>query len=182
MARVIMPLADGFEETEAIAAIDILRRGGIEVTVAGVNDEMVKGAHGISVRADTLFAECDNDSDGVVLPGGMPGAKNLSESEGVLRAIRHHFDRGALCAAICAAPAVLSKAGILDGKKATCYPGHEKNLHGATILEDQDVVIDGNVVTSRGVGTAPAFGLAIVSILSGEETAQDVARAILHAA
>jgi protein deglycase len=179
MAHIIVPLADGFEEIEAVTIIDILRRTGCHVTTAGLKKREVAGAHEISVQADTVIKQLPHSFDGVVLPGGMPGTDNLLSSPKVISLVRNTFNEGLLCAAICAAPIVLGKAGILEGRRATCYPGYEDQLTGAKLIEAA-VVRDKNVVTSRGVGTTIAFALELVIILCGEKAAESCAKKILY--
>ncbi len=178
--RAVVVLADGFEETEAITIVDLLRRGEIEVIVAGLHDTRVGGAHQIVVQADTTLQQAPREFDAIVLPGGQPGTTNLGNDESLLRLVRQTCDQGRLCAAICAAPSVLGKAGILDQKAATCYPGFESQLHGA-VLSTDPVVVDGNIVTSRGVGTAIPFALELIASLVDRSTAASVAEKILYA-
>ncbi|MBD3242346.1 MAG: DJ-1 family protein [Chitinivibrionales bacterium] len=178
-ARATIVLADGFEETEAITTIDLLRRGGVTVTVAGLNDSRVTGAHDIVVETDTTLPEASPDFDAIVLPGGQPGTTNLGNDQALLKLLRQSYDQGRLCAAICAAPSVLGKAGILDQKTATCYPGFEPQLHGA-VLSDKAVVIDGNVITSRGPGTAIPFAIELIAYLVDRATANTVAEKVLY--
>ena len=172
-------LANGFEEIEALCPLNLLRRAGLEVTTVGIGGEMICGSHGITVAADipdTLFA--DSSPDMLILPGGMPGAKNLDESRVVDTALRVAARKGAYLAAICAAPMVLGKRGLLDGKSATCYPGFEDQLTGANIVKDSGVVIDGSIITARGMGVAKKFGLTLVSLLCGEEVAEKINKSI----
>ena len=152
-------LADGFEETEAIATLDVLRRGGVATKTVGVGGEYILGAHGVTVKADAPEADLNN-IDGVILPGGMPGTLNLQRDEGVNRAIKYCMDNGKLVAAICAAPMIIGELGYLDGKKAVCFPGFEDSLDGAEIMSD-GVVSDGNIITAMGAGKALEFGAAI---------------------
>jgi 4-methyl-5(b-hydroxyethyl)-thiazole monophosphate biosynthesis len=209
MSQIITVLAPGFEETEAITFIDLLRRAGITVTVLGLESRevtglkaskpkglqkingincareandfaYVTGSHNITVVADKLFADFRDPFDGIVLPGGMPGTKNLANSIRLLELIRETHERGGLCAAICAAPIVLAKAGILTGRKATCYPGFEKELTGARFVEDVPVVRDRNVITSRGVGTAIPFALELISYLMNPGAAEKVKNSIVY--
>ncbi len=177
--KVIVPLAPGFEEIEAITIIDILRRAGIEVTTASTGDFSVTGSHNITVKADTELTSVNkSDFTGIVIPGGLPGSTNLRDDKRVIDLVRYFNSAGKTVAAICAAPIVLAKAGILTGKKACCYPGNEKDLTGADISMD-GVVIDGNIITSRGLGFAIPFALKITEILRGEDTAQRISTGIL---
>lgn len=166
-------LADGFEEIEAITVTDILRRAGAEVKMVSITDRLeVKGAHGIKIQADILFEEADDESCRmIVLPGGMPGTTNLLKHEGLVQKIRQIYERGEWVCAICAAPMVLAAAGVLAGKKATIYPGMEKDIEGAIPTEGA-VVRDGNVITSKAPGTAMKFALALVEALYGKEKAE----------
>jgi protein deglycase len=175
----IIILAEGFEEIEAITPIDLLRRANIRVTVMGLNAIDVKGSHNILVKADELFAFCGPLPDALILPGG-PGHKNLFNSPAVIEFVQKMFSNKKLCAAICAAPSIFGKAGILSGKKATCFPGYEDELNGA-IFVNKPVVTDGNVITSRGAGTAVPFSLGIIGYLTDEQTAGKVASAIVYA-
>ena len=173
-------LANGFEETEALVPLDLLRRAGCEVTTVGVGgSDTVRGSHGITVMADlpdTMFA--DSAPEMVVLPGGMPGAKNLAESPVVGAALRATARNGGYLAAICAAPMVLGRAGLLAGKNATCFPGFEKELTGAKVMTDR-VVTDGKVITAAGMGVAMQFGLELVKALRGKDAAEALRRAVL---
>ncbi len=170
--RALIILADGFEEIEAVNAIDILRRAGIEVTTAGINGIKVQGSHGITVIADKLLTSVVKENfDACILPGGSPGAKNLASSEKVNSIIKQMNKNGKIIAAICAAPAIaLAPLGILQNKTATCYPGMQEKFSQETIYKEKAVVIDGNIITSRGPGTALPFALAIVEKLSGKKT------------
>ncbi len=173
-------LATGFEEIEAVATIDVLRRGEVEVvTVSITGTSVVEGAHGIPVKADELF-DSVNFEDGamLILPGGMPGASNLNEHEGLRNLIMKFYSQEKYLAAICAAPLVFGGLGILKGKTATCYPSFEPRLTGA-ILSGQTVVQDGKIITGKGPGFAVDFGLQIVSILKGTEKANEVAKGML---
>lgn len=179
MAHVITILADGFEEIEAVSFIDILNRADIKCTLLGLSSIDVPGAHDITIKTEKLLSSYSGSYDGIILPGGGPGSDNLANSSLVIEKIQDAFKRGLLCAAICAAPKVLGKAGILNGKKATCYPGVESKLTGA-VITDQPVVTDGNIITSKGVGTALAFGLELVSYLTDRANAEKIARQILY--
>lgn len=175
----LIVLSEGFEEIEAVTPIDLLRRAGITVAVAGLSTLEVRGSHGIVVRADTLLVgQVSSLPDALVLPGG-PGHKALLQSAVVLEFVKKMFLAGKLCAAICAAPLVFGKAGILANKRATCFPGEEDKLEGAIFVED-NVVADGNIITSRGAGTAVPFSLEIVAWLSGREKAEAIAKSIVY--
>jgi 4-methyl-5(b-hydroxyethyl)-thiazole monophosphate biosynthesis len=181
---VYMFLANGFEETEAICPLDILLRAGAKVkTVAvGTSGLYVTGRNGITVKADISEGELGSPDksavDMVILPGGMPGADNLYASQAVDNFVMHAAKTGAYIAAICAAPFILGRKGILRGRRATCYPGFEDDLIGATIVRE-GVVRDGNIITGEAMGSAIQFGLSLVSALCGEEKADEVASAIL---
>ncbi len=170
--NVLVLLAEGFEEIEAMASVDILRRADINVILCGLKSKTVKGAHDIKVLADTTLDNLNADIDAVLLPGGMPGAANLAASKRVAEIIRTTHGKGGVVAAICAAPAlVLAPSGILEGKSATCYPGMEKGFGTKTAFRQEKVVVDGNIITSQGPGTALEFALAVVEKLAGKEIA-----------
>jgi 4-methyl-5(b-hydroxyethyl)-thiazole monophosphate biosynthesis len=171
-------LADGFEEIEAVTPLDLLRRAHIDVSLLGLSSLEVAGSHKIVVRAEVVFSSIPALPDALVLPGG-PGHKNLLGSPLVIEFVKKMFDSGNLCAAICAAPLVLAKAGILKNRKATCFPGEENKLEGAVFV-DQPVVVDGNIITSRGAGTAVPFALEIISCLAGRASADTIARSIVY--
>lgn len=177
---VYMFLAVGFEETEALAPLDILRRGGVEVKTVGVTGGYVTGAHGITVKADILppIALKDN-TEAVILPGGGVGTQNLDASVLVKEAVQSAYSSGKLICAICAAPSVLGKMGLLRGKKATCYPGFEKYLDGAE-LSEANVAESGNVITANGMGAALDFGFAVLARLRGADKAEEVKRQIQY--
>lgn len=180
--KVLVPLAEGFEETEAITIIDLLRRGGIEVTTAGLDNQPVRGSHGITVVPDTTLDQAlKADYDMVALPGGLPGADNLENDPRILGLLRSMAESGKWVAAICAAPKVLAKAGLLDGKQATSYPGFldRMDVPGMTYLEDP-VVRDGHLLTSRGPGTAMDFALELIGRLQGEATRRRVEDALMR--
>lgn len=163
-------LAEGFEEIEALTQTDVLKRAGIDVINVGVTGEFVKGAHGIVVKSDISLSDAfeKNDAEGIILPGGMPGTTNLFESEKLNIMIKKAYDEKKLIAAICAAPSILGKLGLLKGKKATCYPGFEETLFGAKISK-KNVVKDENIITSRGAGTAMEFALSIAEYITGKK-------------
>ena len=169
MKRVLVPLAEGFEELEAVTIIDILRRAGIEVVVASLAGSPVTGSHGIRLAADTpLAALVEQDFDMIALPGGMPGAEHLRNDPRIAAFVRRLHGAGRPVAAICAAPMVLAAAGVLEGRRATSYPGF---LEGGT---GEAEVVDRNVITSRGPGTALDFALALVEELLGPAARQSV--------
>lgn len=157
-----MFLADGFEETEAIGALDVIRRAGIEIKTVGVTGREICGSHGVKVIADIEKSEVDfSDMQGVLLPGGMPGTTNLGKDGSVTEAIRFCAEKNLLIAAICAAPMLLGKLGVLKGRAAVCYPGFEEYLDGALLCNDK-AVTDGNVITGKGAGASMLFGAKIV--------------------
>ena len=183
---VIFFLANGFEEIEALAPIDLLRRAGVDVlTVAvkegGADGRQVMGAHGIPVLADVAEADfvLPDEVDMVVLPGGMPGSSNLDASPLVDATLRAAYDKGSYLAAICAAPLVLGHRGYLDGLQATCYPGFETELGTAEYVSDIRVVRAGRIVTAPGMGCAQQFGLALVELLRGAAEADRIRRSIM---
>ena len=173
-------LAEGFEETEAIATADIIARGGCEVKLVSVTGDIkVTGTHGFKFEADILFEYADfSDAEICILPGGMPGTNNLMAHEGLVELIKARNAEGKRIAAICAAPMVFGVNGLLEGKNAVCYPGCEGNLKGATVVNAK-AVTDGNITTSMGPATAPYFGLEILSLLKDRETADKVAEDFL---
>lgn len=180
MDNILLFLADGFEEIEAITAIDIIRRGEIEVITVSINKTLqVKGSHGIIVLADELIEDVNfNDSKMLILPGGMPGTLNLEKNIILKEKIELFHKNRKYIAAICAAPSILGKLGILDGKKAVSYPSFEKFLYGATIGEK--IEMDGNIITATGVGTAIDFALNIVEIFKGKDKSDEIKAGILY--
>ena len=181
MYKVAVILAEGFEEVEAIAPVDLLRRAKIEcVTLSLAREKLVPSSRHIPVLADKSWEEVDFDEyDGVVLPGGLAGTERLLADTRVEALLRQFHAAGKLTAAICAAPTVLAKAGLLEGKRAICYPGLEEKLGGA-LVTCEEVVQDGTVITSRGMGTSVPFGLALVSYFLGSETAETLAAKIVY--
>lgn len=175
-------LADGFEEIEALATLDILRRCGLAVTtVSNTERPVVTGAHNIPVTADVTFSQADmTGCDAIILPGGMPGAKNLLENTVLRTALLAQHERGGLVCAICAAPMVLGQHGILNGKRATCYPGFETLLNGASVCTDY-VVEDGNVITGKGPAAAVEFGFTIAARFVSAEKVAEVRAGMLFA-
>ena len=173
---VYMLLGTGFEEMEAIAPLDILRRGGVEVLTVGVNGKVVYGGHGIGVEADILLEELDLTAmDMIVLPGGLGGVASVRASSPAMEALRFGWENGKFVAAICAGPTVLADLGITDGKDATCYPGCETGMGSANMIPGAPWVRDGNLITGTSAGCAIPFGLALLAALKGEEAAEDVA-------
>jgi len=177
---VYVHLADGFEEIEALTIVDLLRRAGVETETVSITGRLpVTGAHDVKVIADILFEDAVySDCELIVLPGGLPGATNLDEHDGLKEKIISFHNQGKGLAAICAAPLVFGHAGILDGKKATCYPGFEKELGDAEAMTDT-VVVDGNIITSQGPATAIPFALTIIETLKGKDAADEIASGIL---
>lgn len=172
-------LATGFEEIEALAFTDILRRAGIAVSTVSVNnDEYAIGSHGIKVVTDININEvCNNDIEAVVLPGGMPGTLNLQKSEKVIELVNYANANNKLLGAICAAPMIIGELGLLIDKKATCYPGFEKHLKGAIVTENKSEY-DGNIITAKGAGATHEFAHCFVSILKNKELADEIISAM----
>ena len=179
MKKVIVFLADGSEEIEALAPVDILRRAGAEVTFAGAGKRECTCSHGVKIVTDKTASECTAEVyDMVVLPGGMPGTLNLGADADVKTITQMAFTAGKLVAAICAAPSVLGSWGMLEGKRATCYPGFEEKLTGATFVREK-AVRDGNVITACGAGAAMDFALLLTAALYGEEASEKLRKAVL---
>ncbi len=167
-------LADGFEETEMIAPLDILRRAGIPVQTVGITGKAVTGAHGITVMADLLPDQVDKLSiKGVILPGGMPGTTNLQADSFVEELILSCAKEKKLVAAICAAPMIFGELGLLAGKEATCFPGFEEHLKGA-VVTSAPVAVDGNIITGKGAGSALEFGAALVNFCTKEGKGEEI--------
>lgn len=175
-----MFLAEGFEEVEALCPLDILRRAGLEVTTVGIGGkDVIRGAHGIIVHTDIPdIMYRDSSPDMLILPGGMPGSKNLDESRIVDSALRAASRKGAYLAAICAAPMVLGKRGLLEGKNAVCFPGFEEYLKGAAVDTEKTVVRDGNVITAKGMGAAFDFGLELVKCFKNDGIAENIRESV----
>jgi 4-methyl-5(b-hydroxyethyl)-thiazole monophosphate biosynthesis len=182
MKRVLVPLAEGFEELEAVTIIDVLRRSGVEVVVAALAGDAVTGSHGITLAADVpLDAVAEQDFDLIALPGGMPGAANLKAEPRIDRIIRRLNGAGLPVAAICAAPMVLAAAGVLEGRRATSFPGFLDDAERVSVVDDA-VVVDRGVITSRGPGTALDFALELVTQLLGPAARQRVESRLQRAA
>ena len=176
MANVLVPLAQGCEELEAVTVVDLLRRAGIEVVTAGLDEQPVRASRGLVLLPDmTLDRALLQEYDMIVLPGGLPGADNLGNDARIIERLQSMSIAGKYTAAICAAPRVLARAGLLDGKRATCYPGAlEANTVPGLDCRDTPVVMDGTVITSRGPGTAMDFALTLIELLAGKQQRDEV--------
>ena len=179
--KIGMMVANGYEEVEMLTVVDLLRRAGMTCDIISVTGEKeLTSSHKVTVMADLLYEEADFDSyDALVIPGGMPGTTTLGKHAGVGGQLKKAYVDGRLIAAICAAPTVFGKLGLLEGKKAICYPGMEDQLTGAEVT-CESAVCDGNIITSRGMGTAIDFGLAILKYYEGEEAAASMAEKIVY--
>ena len=177
---VYMLLGTGFEETEAIAPLDLLRRAGIEVTTLGINGKVIYGGHGIGIEADAVLAEDLDltDLEMVILPGGLGGVASIRGSKPAMELIRKAYESGRYTAAICAGPTVLSDLGITDGKKATCYPGCEEQM-GSAIMVEAAAVTDGTLITGTSAGCAIPFGLELIRALKGNDSADAIEKQIV---
>ena len=180
MEKIAVFLANGFEEIEAVSIIDILRRADIETTTISISgNREVNGSHKIKILADKLFNEINiDDYSMIVLPGGMPGSKNLNEHPGLREQILNFHEQNKMLGAICAAPLVFGNLGILKNKKATCYPGYENQLHGAVVTGEKTEV-SGNIITGKGAGVAIDFSLKIVETIKGEPFATELAHKMI---
>ena len=173
-------LGTGFEETEAIAPLDLLRRAGCNVLSVGVNGKTVYGGHGIGIEADITLEEMDlTNMEMIVLPGGLGGVASVRASEQAMNALRFAWENDKFVAAICAGPTVLADLGITDGKKATCYPGCEADMGSAIMQENAPCVRDGKLITGTSAGCAIAFGLELIAALKGQQTADTIAQQIV---
>ena len=173
-------LADGFEEIEALCPVDIMRRAGLTVTTVGIGKKEIIGSHGIGVIADTVDSELTfEDIELIFLPGGMPGTKNLDASQTVHKAIDLAIEQNAYITTICAAPMILGKRGLLNGKKAVCYPSFEEYLIGATVPNDKKVIVDEKIITAKGMGVSHELGLTIVALLCGKEKSDEIRKSII---
>ena len=181
MAKVYEFLANGFEDIEALAPVDILRRGGADIkTVSVTGSEFAESSHGVTLKADLRFEDADlRDADMLLLPGGMPGAKNLLEHHGVRDALTAQREAGKRIGAICAAPMVLGYLRILKGRRATCYPGFEQYLEGAEYTHEL-VTVDGNIITGEGPAAVLPYAYRILSLLKGEESAREVEESMMY--
>jgi len=177
--KVLVYLAPGFEEIEAVTIIDLLRRAEIEVTVAGLEEGAITGSHGITLLADLNYENVDpNEFDYLILPGGQPGTNNLKNNQKVINSVKMFMQDNKLIGAICAAPIVLQEAGILNNKKVTSYPS-EKEVFNSSVYEESPVVKDDNIITSRGVGTAIDFALDLIGEIKGDDSKRETAEKIL---
>lgn len=179
MSKVLCFIADGTEEVEALTVVDILRRGGVDVEISSVmGRKEVVTSHNIHIIADSVIENVDFDSaDAIFLPGGIPGTPNLKACDTLCYNVLKFNEQGKILAAVCAAPSIYGELGILAEKKATCYPGFEDKLVGATYVPDR-VVTDGNITTSRGLGTSLELGLRLLELLTDKETSEDMARKV----
>ena len=182
MSQVLVPLAQGCEELEAITITDLLVRAGITVTTAGLDKQPVTASRGITIIPDTsIDAVLDKTYDLIVLPGGLPGADHLRDDENIQKLLKKHADKGKYIGAICAAPKAMAAAGLLEGKKATAYPGVLEALGNEQIdVKDSAIEIDGNIVTSRGPGTAMDFALTLIELLEGPAKRDEVNRQLVR--
>ena len=177
---VYMLLGTGFEETEAIAPLDLLRRAGVEVLTVGINGKTIKGSHGIGIEADIVLSEMDlTNLEMIILPGGLGGVASIRASQDAMDAVKFAADNGKFTAAICAGPTVLADLGITDGKQATCYPGCEDGMGNACMADNRATVRDGLVITGTSAGCAIPFGLALIEALKGSEAAEKIAKQIV---
>lgn len=181
MKKVCVMLAEGFEEIEALTVVDILRRGEIAVDMVSITeDEMITGAHGITVKADKTFSKMEGTVDCIVLPGGLPGTVNLKEKVELMEKVKKQYEEGRYIGAICAAPAlILGELGLLQDKKATCYPQMEEHMKGAIYDDTKPVVQDGTIITSCSMGGAIAFSLQILECLSNKEKANQIRESLV---
>ena len=176
---IYMLLGTGFEETEAIAPLDLLRRAGLKVLTVGLNGKTIYGSHGIGVEADITIDQLDlTDLEMVILPGGLGGVASIRGCEQAMDTIRFAYENGKYTAAICAGPTILAQLGIVSGKQATCYPGCESQM-GSAIMVNAAAVTDGKVITGTSAGCAVPFGLALIAALKGQEAAEAIASQIV---
>lgn len=176
---VYMFLGTGFEETEAIAPLDLLRRAGVAVTTVGLNGKIIYGGHGIGVVADIEIGELNlSDLEMVILPGGLGGVASIRSCQAAMDAVRYAWENGKYTAAICAGPTVLADLGIVNNKNATCYPGCEGQMGSANMIEAA-AVTDGKLITGASAGCAVSFGLALIAALKGQEEADRIAKQIV---
>jgi len=172
--NILVPLAEGFEEIEAVTIIDILRRAGHTVTTASLKNKIVTGAHSIQITADKILTELRFEEFGAfILPGGMPGSTNLRDHDRVMSFIQRIYAAGGIIGAVCAAPIAIGRSGILDGKKFTCFPGDEKEITHSKFT-NEDVTVDGKIITGRSAGVTALFTLKIIELIDGKEKAESL--------
>ena len=177
---VYMLLGTGFEETEAIAPLDLLRRAGVDILTVGINGKIVYGSHKIGVEADIELGEVDlTNLEMVILPGGLGGVASIRASKEAMDIVRFAYENNKFTAAICAGPTVLADLGIVDGKNATCYPGCEDGMGNAKMQENAASVIDGKLITGTSAGCAVPFGLSLIEVLKGKDEAERIAKQIV---
>ena len=177
---VYMLLGTGFEETEAIAPLDLLRRAGVEVRTVGVNGKIIRSSHKVGIEADILLEELDlSDCEMIVLPGGLGGVASIRDSRKALEAVRAVYDAGKYVAAICAGPTVLADLGLLSGVRSTCYPGQIPNMRDAVVVENAACITEGKIITGTSAGTAVPFALALIEALKGVDAAKAIADQIV---
>jgi 4-methyl-5(b-hydroxyethyl)-thiazole monophosphate biosynthesis len=177
---ILVLLAEGFEEIEALTPVDMLRRAGLDVKTVGIGGKCVVGSHGIPVTCDLLPEEVSlSEIECVIFPGGMPGALNLDASPFTDKAIKAVLENAGRLAAICAAPLILGRRGLLNGRRATCYPGFEHELVGATAT-DEGVVTDGSITTAKGMGVSLKFSEELISLLVSKEKAEELSKAVME--
>ncbi len=177
---VYMLLGTGFEETEAVAPLDLLRRADVDVQTVGLNGKVIYGSHGIGIETDIEIGQMDlTDTEMVVIPGGLGGVASIRACREAMDALKFAADNGKFVAAICAGPTVLADLGITDGKNATCYPGCEDGMGSANMIENAAAIRDGRIITGTSAGTAIPFGLALIEALKGSETAEKIAKQIV---
>lgn len=181
MVNTAVLFATGFEEVEGLTVVDLLRRANINTSMVGVEEKKVTGAHEVTITTDTLLDDADMDKiDALILPGGAPGFQNLRKNKRVLSMIKDAYEKKKIVAAICASPSVLATAGVLKNKKATIYPGMEEEIKkGEGIIQDDLVVVDNNIVTSKGPATTMLFALKLIELLKDKETSEDVKNKVL---
>ena len=182
MSKAYILIADGFEEIEGLMCVDFMRRAGIDIKMVSIKDtKNIIGARGIEIVTDMVISDIDDDADMLILPGGMPGTNYLKQSADVKNAVLDYDAKGKYLAAICAAPTVFGEMGLLNGKKATCYPGIESGLVGAEAITDgTKVVVDGRYITSRGLGTAIDFALKLIEILCDNNKSKEIASSVVY--
>lgn len=181
MSKIAICMADGCEEIEGLTVVDLVRRAKLNIDMISINGtDMVKGSHGIEFKCDKLIEDVDfGDYQGIVLPGGIPGTPNLESNDCVTEAVKKFAEEGKMVAAICAAPSILGHLGVVNGKKATSYPGFDQEMSGCKYKTDS-VVKDGNIITSRGMGTAIDFGLAIIEYMTEKATSDTMTKNIIY--